>query len=132
LDPRCDELRLAAEKGELERAKALLNQSPPPHVDSKDHKGRTALMLAASSGQEQAPLMMELLISRGANANATDMRGSTALMAAAAGGHRKVVELLLGHPDINVMARDADKNSALDRATDEEIQELLLRFKPPS
>ncbi|KAM6524458.1 hypothetical protein FSOLCH5_005060 [Fusarium solani] len=71
--------------------------------------GKTALHLAAC---ESSPDMVELLLSRGADANAADLDGCTPLMEAALWGRLENVELLLKH--------GADKN----RTRIEENQEI--------
>jgi ankyrin repeat protein len=63
--------------------------------------GNTALMLAARPANSHRAV--ELLLTRGADPNATNNWGATALMAAAAGGDAKSVQLLL--------ARGADPNA---------------------
>jgi uncharacterized protein len=45
------------------------------HLDDRDNRGRTALMIAAAVGHTAAA---ELLISRGANTAARDKQGKTA------------------------------------------------------
>ncbi|EMO26065.1 ankyrin repeat protein, partial [Leptospira interrogans serovar Bataviae str. HAI135] len=62
------------------------------HLDEKNRKGHTLLMLAAYNGREEAS---QFLISQGADVNSTDQEGNSILMGAAFKGHVRVVEILL-------------------------------------
>ncbi|EMK22855.1 ankyrin repeat domain-containing protein [Leptospira kirschneri] len=62
------------------------------HLDEKNRKGHTLLMLAAYNGWEEAS---QFLISQGANVNSTDQEGNSILMGAAFKGHVRIVEILL-------------------------------------
>ena len=72
-DPSLD-LVIAAGKGEIAKLEALLEQGA--NVDSRDDKGRTALMAACKAGQLES---VRLLISRGADVNARDNEGDSVL-----------------------------------------------------
>jgi ankyrin repeat protein len=61
-------------------------------VNTKNNKGETPLMFAASSGN---PDLVPLLLSAGADVNAKSDRGSTPLMWAASDGDPDIVALLL-------------------------------------
>ncbi|EMJ60828.1 MULTISPECIES: ankyrin repeat domain-containing protein [Leptospira] len=87
----------SARRGDVEALKARIGTLR--HVDEKNRKGYTLLMLAAYNGQEEASLF---LISQGANPNSTDLEGNSILMGAAFKGHTKIVEILL--------SAGADKN----------------------
>ena len=78
-------------------------QKSDVNIHARD-AGQTALMLAASHGREKA---VELLLSCGADINATDEDGSTALMCSAEHGILDVVKLLLAAPDCNSALVDA-------------------------
>ena len=68
---------------------------------------------AASAGGH--PALVELLLKRGANPNATQEGGWTALHGAAQSGHREMVEALLaGGADVNLRA--SNQQTALDMA----------------
>ena len=56
--------------------------------------GCTLLLIAAEHGHKE---IVELLLMRGAEADARDSEGCTALMVAAAKGHERVAEMLLRH-----------------------------------
>ncbi|HLE72469.1 MAG TPA: ankyrin repeat domain-containing protein, partial [Vicinamibacteria bacterium] len=62
-----EDLREAARRGDLERAKALLDAGVP--VDAKNRYGATALFFAADRGH--LPLI-QLLIERGASTEVSD------------------------------------------------------------
>jgi serine/threonine-protein phosphatase 6 regulatory ankyrin repeat subunit B len=96
----------AAENGEVDRVRALLESGANPNLVTKD--GCTALMLASRWGHRDC---VELLLSHrdnfGASAdprfrcdvNVADEDGWTALMWASRQGHRDCVELLLSAPN---------------------------------
>lgn len=71
------ELRRAAQSGDVVRLQSALSGNPP--INARDTDGRTALMLAVLSGQEQT---VDLLLAHGADPNAADARGITPLRAA--------------------------------------------------
>nr|WP_228005277.1 ankyrin repeat domain-containing protein [Leptospira borgpetersenii] len=87
----------SARRGDIEALKAQIGTLR--HVDEKNRKGYTLLMLAAYNGQEEASLF---LISQGADPNSTDFEGNSILMGAAFKGHTRIVEILL--------SAGADKN----------------------
>src|SRR6266540_90065 len=69
-------------------------------VNARSALGNTALMLAARPWNSHRAV--KLLLSRGADAKATNNWGASALMAAAAGGDEKSVVLLINHgADVN-------------------------------
>ncbi|HEY7697469.1 MAG TPA: ankyrin repeat domain-containing protein, partial [Vicinamibacteria bacterium] len=105
-----EELREAARRGEVEKAKALLDAGVP--VDSKNRYGATALFFAADRGHVP---MLELLLARGASIEVEDsFYGMTALARAFASRHEDAAVLLLRH------TLDAGK---LDRKSYDEILE---------
>ena len=66
-----------------------------PHmetVDSSNNEGKTALMVAAKTGDAD---LLEKLLVRGAQMDTTNSRGGTALMYAAANNRQEAVKLLL-------------------------------------
>jgi len=71
----------AAEKGDTETVKMLLNKGAD--VNAKDKDGETALMYAAQKGHTE---IVEILLINGADINAKDKDGNTALILAAAWG----------------------------------------------
>lgn len=64
------------------------------NVDSCDHRGRTALMLASRHNNLQT---VRLLLECGADAELVDQDGHTAAMWAARKGHVSVLHLILAH-----------------------------------
>lgn len=94
-------------------------------VNEKDRFGVTPLSDAAGLGYKD---IVELLLSKRANVNATDNGGRTALHFVVSGKHKNIVELLLNHgADIN--ARDKNGMTPLHEATRygrKEFVQLLL------
>ncbi|EMJ93898.1 ankyrin repeat domain-containing protein [Leptospira alstonii] len=80
----------SARRGDVDALKAQVGALG--HVDEKNRKGYTLLMLAAYNGQEETS---RFLISQGADVNSTDLGGNSILMGAAFKGHVKIVEILL-------------------------------------
>lgn len=105
------ELAEAAARGQLEIVREVLGHGED--VDARAADGSTALMRAASTGQDAA---VELLIANGADVNATHGEDrSTALMWAAGCGQAKVVELLVAN-GAEPNARHQDGSTAIMRA----------------
>ena len=81
-------------------------------VDAKDNKGRTALMWAASHGNEQ---IVRFLLEHGADVNAADANGDTALIYAADRGNTGLVQLLKDkgatRTDIHIIAKEKPPTS---------------------
>jgi ankyrin repeat protein len=86
-----EEIHDAAENGNLEKVKSLL-QSNPGLVYRKDSTGRTALHYAAMNDTVE---IAEALIVKRADVNTADNTGTTPLHLAANSGNRQMVELLL-------------------------------------
>ena len=84
-----DDLRDAAEDGELHKLRSLLEAGVPP--DLADRRKRTALMFAAKKGRVRA---VELLINTGANLSLVDNRNESALDKARSEGKDNVVRAL--------------------------------------
>ncbi|XP_030639033.1 NF-kappa-B inhibitor delta [Chanos chanos] len=61
-------------------------------LDSKEHKGKTALLVAVTANQ---PEIVQDLLSFGADINACDVKGQTALHLAATYGFPRVMEVIL-------------------------------------
>jgi ankyrin repeat protein len=99
-------------------------------VDAKFRYGNelTALMWAAGHedgvGVHAAESTVDLLLSRGAQIDATDDRGRTALMMAAELGHAEIVEMLIGR-GADQTVRDKSGKTALDLAADESVRRAL-------
>lgn len=83
-------LHLAASKGLLESAKALIGAGA--RVDARSKDGRTALFRAAANGDSQ---MVKMLVEMGADPTVTELHlGRSALDIARAKGHGVVVKIL--------------------------------------
>jgi hypothetical protein len=86
----CSTLIRAAEKGEINTVKELLEKGADP--EEKDSFGDTALMHAAEKGH---PEIVKLLLDKGANVNARSNFGDTPLISAARSGNSATVTILL-------------------------------------
>jgi hypothetical protein len=81
-------LRQAAATGDMERLRTLIDSVD---IDARDAAGRTALMLAAATGQAPA---VDALLSHGANPNAVDAGGHSPLQLARAAGQDTIAVML--------------------------------------
>ncbi|KAL4657729.1 NF-kappa-B inhibitor delta [Arapaima gigas] len=73
-------------------------------LDSREHKGKTALLVAVTANQ---PLIVQDLISLGADVNACDDKGQTALHLAATYGFPRVMQTILSMGlNVNLEARN--------------------------
>uniref|UniRef100_A0A3P8VBZ0 Uncharacterized protein n=1 Tax=Cynoglossus semilaevis TaxID=244447 RepID=A0A3P8VBZ0_CYNSE len=80
-------------------------------LDAKEHKGKTALLVAVTANQ---PEIVQDLLLLGADINACDVHGQTALHLAVHYGFPRVVQaILLSRPDINLEARNFEGMTAL-------------------
>lgn len=84
-------IHIAVSSGDIDECRRLLD-SGTAATDLRASEGVTALMLAAFDGD-----VCELLLSRGADANAADDDGNTPLHWAAARGNSRMCEALLAH-----------------------------------
>jgi outer membrane protein assembly factor BamB len=99
-----EDLREAARRGDLEKAKALLDAGVP--VDAKNRYGATALFFAADRGHIS---MAELLLARGASVEVSDtFYGMTPLARAIDRKHEQAALVLLKHA---VAAGELDRES---------------------
>ena len=117
----------AAEGGYAKIVASML-QNDPELISSKDCYDRTPLHCAASGGHKD---LEKLLLSRGADINATDYQGYTPLHWAAQNGHREAAEVLLSNkadPD----SRGDEGVTPLDLAAEnnhKDLMDLLVAHK---
>jgi hypothetical protein len=106
--PKSQALIAAAEREDIAEMKRLLDKGVSPDAvnDPRDVEGKTALQIAAGTGNVA---VVQLLLDRGADINAPDVWGGTALFCAAISAQPEMVKLLL--------KRGADANPNDDGAT---------------
>ena len=122
------QLRLAAEKGNIEAVKK--NLADGADVNADDGGGVTPLHLAAMKGHQHIVYLriVELLITKGADVNAKDEEGHTPLYFAAVRDHKEITELLIA-AGADVNAKNKYSATPLDAAIQLNRTELadLLR-----
>jgi ankyrin repeat protein len=84
-------LMLACSKGHLEVVEMLVEARKGRGLEAMNHDGMTALHYAAYKGHKD---IVTFLLSKGAQANASDEHGFTAFMCACLHGHLDVVQIL--------------------------------------
>lgn len=100
---------------ELARQGDLFNLShtiTPLNINDRNHKGHSALMLAAYNGHEEAT---RWLIDAGAELNNPDHNGGTILMGVAFKGHLNIVKLLVEAGAV-IHSKNPQNQTALDFA----------------
>jgi ankyrin repeat protein len=115
----------AAESGDLDKVKAMLNDHPGLVFSRIVNFGDTPLHAAASHGHKH---MVQLLLAKGADVNVVDQNGQTPLHDTAGSGHTDVVELLLAK-GANVNAKMHYDSTPLHMAAShghKAVAELLL------
>jgi uncharacterized protein len=113
-------LHLAGFFGHAELANALLDSGAQVDSRSSNAMKNTPLHAACAGGQ---PALVELLLKRDANPNATQEGGWTALHGAAQAGQREMVEALLASgADVNLRA--GNQQTPLDMALIKGHQEV--------
>jgi ankyrin repeat protein len=124
----CRQISDAADKGELELAEGLL-KADPNLVFGRDDRGRTPLHHAACGGHRD---LVEQILAKAAEVNATDSDGATPLHLAAAGGHEDVARLLIAHGgDAIARSGDGSTPSALAAKNGRtEVAEFLRQQEP--
>ena len=117
------EIHDAADKGDLEKVKALLKSNPNLASSIDVGSGKTPLHYAARSGHKE---VVELLLANGANVNAEDEYGDTALYCAANGNKNLVALLLSKGAKVNI--KDRAGFTPLDSAAfgNKDVAELLI------
>ncbi|KAG5855793.1 hypothetical protein ANANG_G00000370 [Anguilla anguilla] len=79
-------------------------------LDSKEHKGKTALLVAVTANQSE---IVHDLLSLGADINACDVKGQTALHLAATYGFPRVMQTVLSFGPVDLEARNFEGQTPL-------------------
>lgn len=122
-------LHLAAHFGQVEAMRALLDEGADVAERSRNTMANQPLHAAVAGGSDHA---VALLLSHGADANATQHGGWTPLQAAAQSGATKIVRLLLAGGALADAASD-DGSTALSLArkgAHDDVVALLEEAKP--
>jgi ankyrin repeat protein len=109
-------------------AMAVTTALPSGPVEARDALGRTALMIAARNGKDEA--VSALVDLAKADVEARDEEQKTPLLHAAEMGHAKTVDLLLRSHGADAGARDKADRTAYDLAVaygHEDAQAVLVR-----
>jgi ankyrin repeat protein len=85
-------------------------------MNDRDHKGRTAFMIACESGFDLEIIKYLYETIGNVDVNAKDHNDRTALILACRNGRTKAVEYLLSIAEVDVHKRDADGRTAVDYA----------------
>lgn len=118
------ELEVAVCMGDIHRVKELLDGGAD--IEARGSLGRSPLFLAASHNY---PLIVTLLLARGANADAPDTEGRTPLQVAVLLWLAKVVEALVVPGGADVNKKDSSGSTQLHKAAvwnDLTIARILL------
>lgn len=121
-------LHLLAHFGVLGKAKRLLEQGA--NINEQENAlGVSPLHCAVYQGNDE---MVELLLEKGANSNATTADGQTPLHIASRRGHRKCMKLLFASKvDLHIVDHSGSPclHAAVGTATDESTVPLLVKHK---
>jgi|JI8StandDraft_1071087.scaffolds.fasta_scaffold23517_2 ankyrin repeat protein len=114
-------LHLASYRGHTEVVDYLLKNGLDANLRAND--GITPLIAASTKGHIK---IVQLLLSKGADPKLSDDFGITPLMAASYIGNKEITkEILKLKPDVN--ARNKNGKSALDKASNPEIIQMLIK-----
>jgi hypothetical protein len=120
----------AAEFGNSKKVEAMLEQHPDL-LEISNQYGDTALYLAAVTGMTK---VVEFLLARGANVNASTKDGETPLMVAANYGHPETAEVLIAKgADVNAKAHSGStplyfsEHYCHEKKGCKEVRNVLLR-----
>jgi ankyrin repeat protein len=106
-------LHMAAQTGEIEKLKELL-QKYPQLVDTRDEDGRTPLHLAALRGNKE---IVQLLFNKDVNIDARDIDGFTPMQLAARNGHDSLAQLFKARGaqpgNEEILANEMQENEAV-------------------
>ena len=121
--PKAPQLIAAVEDGDVDTARALLEEGVPPNCKGQDGaKEKTALMYAAEGEFE----LIKLLLDFGASIDFQTKHGETALMSAIKYNDGESVQALLDAGADYLNVRDISGMTALDFAQDDEDMLRLL------
>ena len=112
------------------QAICLLIETWPEQVNLPDFKGQTALMLAADADDK---ILVEALLSAGADVNTQDYKGRTPLHSAVTGRSEKcLTAILTHHPDTTKVVTDGGQTAlhTAVRMADTKTIETLLAYEP--
>ena len=102
-------LHTAVLEGSLDKVKGAIAQGVK--VEATNHKGYTALDLAAQKGYLE--IVQHLVEEQGAKINRADKHGWLPLHSAACNGYKEVVQYLVEHPDTNVNVQNRWRSTIL-------------------
>lgn len=118
IDEKVKELHKAIAQGDVEKVKAIIEESRKNGVDivnKKGANGNAALYVATENGQEE---IVDVLLANGADVNAVNNQGNAALHAATKNGQEKIVGVLLANgADVN--AQNSEGKTSLHLAAEE-------------
>ncbi|XP_064903406.1 ankyrin repeat domain-containing protein 31 isoform X2 [Columba livia] len=117
-----NQLHIAARKGNLSLVKTLISSGIC--VNEQDYAGWTPIHEASSRGFTE--VILELL-KAGANVNSRSLDGILPIHDAVYGNYLEAARILLEH-GANPCERDVSGESALDKACDDEMKELLKSY----
>jgi len=104
-------LEKAVREGDLEAIRGFASSNTGADIDinSSDHTGKNALMVSAKAGD---PVLVDLLLTQGADPHSTNNNGGTPLMFAAISGNVIIINQLL-ELDVEVNLRGSNGWGAL-------------------
>jgi ankyrin repeat protein len=117
-------LSVAAKHGEITMARMLVARGA--RIDDVWGEGRTPLLIATE--HRQYAMVKWLLSQPDINPNACRSDGVTSLLGTACAGWEAIAELFVDHPNIDVNATTANKNTALFYATRNGSRQLFKKL----
>ena len=117
-----DQLFAASELGDKNEIELVLSEGAD--IESRDSKGRTALIIASGNGHTT---VTDLLLERGANIDSQDDEGYSALMSACKNKRVQSASILLDK-DADTFLKNSDGKTAFHLAMESSNVELLTLF----